>query len=106
METNYDKTAQLGDRIDEIRAILAKYPASSENVSLLTFHLYELLKCNEKYVSYFKNLLTLPTDREHELDQLLDTLIGVKVLLEDAEYHSAELRGQIDKYSDTAETDP
>ena len=101
-----DYLSEIGKQIDELEKILGKYPASAENQSLLTLHVYELLKGYRKYVDYFEALFRLPTDREQELDQLLDILIGIEVLLEDMEYHSAELRAQIDKFADAAEPDP
>jgi len=58
------------------------------------------------YVSYFEELLTLRQDPEDEREQFLDTLSKIDVLLDDMQYHLAELRVQIDKFLDSAEPDP
>jgi len=106
MEADSPNMPQLSERIDQLRKTLAKYPASPENQSLLSLHIYEILKGYRMYVSYFEELLTLRQDPEDEREQFLDTLSKIDVLLDDMQYHLAELRVQIDKFLDSAEPDP
>jgi len=106
MEANSPNTSQLSERIDEVRKILGKYPASPENQSLLAWHLYEILNGYGKYVTYYRDLLALPQDPEGEKEQLLDTLSKIDVLMDDMQYHLSELRAEIDKSLDAAEPDP
>ncbi len=103
---NIRQPGEGGKREDELQKLLSKYPASADNVYLLILHLYEVLEGCRKYVDYFETLFTLPADRKQEQDQLLDILIEIKVLLEDMEYHSTELRARIDEFADTVEPDP
>jgi hypothetical protein len=108
METDAPKMLpdKSGKREEELQKILGKHPATADNVYLLTLQLHELLKGYREYVRYFEALFTLPSDREQERDKLLDILIGIKVLLDDMQYHISELTSEIDKFTDALEPHP